>query len=350
MRLRTLLGSATALTLLSGCSFLAPTPEVTTETPVSSATEAAGLTCTVSSDGTHFTVTGTNTSSSTRNYVGDVSVTKDGQEVSSVTIREYAIAPGEALASTTFTGSHDVVADGCSADAVEVTEEVPAMVGATDVSDCGEVTESTTNKGLPSYKLTVTNSSTKVAAEYTIRVAIRNSAGERVSTRLFLVVWDLGNWTALKPGATSTRSDDVLGVPYEAGMSCQVVSVAKQTSDDFFTSKDGVQQGSIDADIAFDSGSAALTADAKVLLQSALEPLRSTPGPVCVTGYADSVGDKDANLTLSSERAKSVADYLKSSGVTAQIQTQGKGESEAKKDNQADAKLRRVDIAMQACS
>lgn len=336
--------------LAVGCTSGEATPSKTaaSSAPASSAS-AGAATCTLSSDGNTFTLQATNTSSTTMTYAGEVTISKGGEPLTNVTVEALYVAPGEKLGQLEYTGVAEQAPDECSAAGVTATEETPPSVGASDVSGCKDLREG--EWGDLAYDLTVKNSSTKVPAEYSIRVAIREADGTRVSTRLVLAAWDTGNWTAVKPGETVTQNDEALGIDYASGQTCEVISVSKQTSGDFFESDDeGVSKGSISADIAFASGSAALTDDAKVLLQTAIEPLASTTGPVCVAGYADSVGDKKANQALSQERADAVAAYLKASGVSADIQTVGKGESEAAKDDVDDPALRRVDITMAACS
>ena len=67
-----------------------------------------------------------------------------------------------------------------------------------------------------------------------------------------------------------------------------------------------------------------------------------------VYGHTDSVGSDDYNMTLSQQRARSVADYLSMRGVqTARVATQGFGESQPIASNDTEsgrAQNRRVEI------
>lgn len=291
----------------------------------------------------------TNDGDTSTSYIGDVVILGGTEELAEINMQTRFVEPDEVVAERALTGIFDGSATSCDAAAVQPVKEKPFKIGVSDVSECLNVQKA--ENGTFSYQLEVKNSSAKVAASYSIEVAIRNAKGARVASRLVLAAWETGDWTAVKPGKSVTQYDEALGVPFQQGLTCEVISVEKRTDGDFFSpDAQGVQQGSISADIAFDSGSAKLTKDARVLLQSAIEPLQTTTTPVCVAGYADSVGTTKANLKLSQQRAEAVAKYLKKAGVTADVQAVGKGESEASKDDLSDPKLRRVDITMAACS
>ncbi|MFV0452828.1 MAG: OmpA family protein [Propioniciclava sp.] len=229
------------------------------------------------------------------------------------------------------------------------TEPVLPSVGVEDVGGCEDVRASSFDTF--AYDLTVTNDSDEVAAIYTMAVALRDADGVRRLSRLVLADdAEDGAWNPVEPGATVTETDEALVLPYPEGWTCEVVAVDKRTEGDFFTVDDGTPTGSLNSDIAFASGSAELTRDAEVLLQSAVERLQTETGPVCVAGFADSVGDAEANLRLSQERADAVADYLREAQVPSQIEAAGRGEGEAQADNVDDPDLRRVDITLAACS
>jgi outer membrane protein OmpA-like peptidoglycan-associated protein len=71
---------------------------------------------------------------------------------------------------------------------------------------------------------------------------------------------------------------------------------------------------------------------------------------ILIEGHTDNTGTKEHNLTLSEQRAKSVATYLKSYGVSgSRIATNGYGESQPVADNtttEGKSKNRRVDVAI----
>ncbi|WP_301196557.1 OmpA family protein, partial [uncultured Helicobacter sp.] len=69
-------------------------------------------------------------------------------------------------------------------------------------------------------------------------------------------------------------------------------------------------------DIAFKSGSADLSGDFYKVLNSVAKVLNNYEKTiVSVVGYTDSTGSASKNLTLSQQRAQSVATYLKNQGV-----------------------------------
>jgi OOP family OmpA-OmpF porin len=84
---------------------------------------------------------------------------------------------------------------------------------------------------------------------------------------------------------------------------------------------------------AFDS--AALTPEAEVILQAAVEALNESPGVrVEVGGHTDSTGPEAYNLGLSERRAGSVADYLSANGIDAsRLTVVGFGEANPVADN-----------------
>lgn len=111
-------------------------------------------------------------------------------------------------------------------------------------------------------------------------------------------------------------------------------------------------EGRIDLDILFDFGRATLRPESlpqldelgRVLLAPALAARR-----VAIRGYTDAVGDADANLRLSRQRATTVAEYLgRAFGIAPQrIDVQGFGESRLKRPESPDADTnRRVEIVL----
>ncbi len=82
-------------------------------------------------------------------------------------------------------------------------------------------------------------------------------------------------------------------------------------------------------DIVFKTNSAELLAESKVTLESFAAYLRDNPTiKVSIEGHTDNVGDPQANLVLSTERAYSVLDYLQEHGVyKGRLKFKGYGDS-----------------------
>ncbi|GAA4305256.1 OmpA family protein [Aestuariibaculum suncheonense] len=88
--------------------------------------------------------------------------------------------------------------------------------------------------------------------------------------------------------------------------------------------------------IFFEFDSARLTPDNQITLNKIADLIEKTDKTYNLTieGYADNVGAKSYNQTLSEKRAKAVADYLTSTGVTpANVSTVGFGENNPVADN-----------------
>ena len=81
--------------------------------------------------------------------------------------------------------------------------------------------------------------------------------------------------------------------------------------------------------INFAVNSADIGAKHKEFLKSSAERYRSNPSvQVCIVGQADKTGDAAYNKKLALERAESVADYLKESGLASKkFQIGGRGEA-----------------------
>lgn len=79
---------------------------------------------------------------------------------------------------------------------------------------------------------------------------------------------------------------------------------------------------------AFDSAN--LTSEAKSILDAAVSKINANPSnTISVEGHTDSTGSDAYNSQLSQRRARSVAEYLASKGVSAsRLKTIGKGESD----------------------
>lgn len=102
-----------------------------------------------------------------------------------------------------------------------------------------------------------------------------------------------------------------------------------------------------DVHFAFDS--AQLTSEAKSILNSAISSINANPSDtISIEGHTDSTGSDAYNSQLSQRRARSVAEYLASHGVSAsRLQTVGMGESHPIASNDTSsgrAQNRRVEI------
>ncbi|MEL7361100.1 MAG: OmpA family protein [Bacteroidota bacterium] len=102
--------------------------------------------------------------------------------------------------------------------------------------------------------------------------------------------------------------------------------------------------------LAFESASAALPPQAELYLAPLAETLVTQQGAqLLIVGHTDTVGDENANLMLSEERAASVADFLSRQGVlSTRIQVIGSGEYDpAVEDERTEedrARNRRVEV------
>jgi OOP family OmpA-OmpF porin len=68
--------------------------------------------------------------------------------------------------------------------------------------------------------------------------------------------------------------------------------------------------------VLFDRNSAELTDEDEVILEGAVQTLKTRPGVrVYVKGFSDSRGNPETNQKLSQERAAAVAAYLESRGI-----------------------------------
>lgn len=101
--------------------------------------------------------------------------------------------------------------------------------------------------------------------------------------------------------------------------------------------------------VHFASDSAALTSEAKSILDGALAAINANSNSqLSIEGHTDSRASDSYNLDLSQRRAQSVVDYLVSSGVSAsRLNPVGKGESSPVASNdtrEGRAQNRRVDV------
>ncbi len=97
--------------------------------------------------------------------------------------------------------------------------------------------------------------------------------------------------------------------------------------------------------IYFNSGKATIKENSFPMLNTIVDYLeKNTSYSIKIAGHTDNIGDKDFNLTLSKERAKSVATYLIKKGINrVRIKTEGLGCSKpiAKNDTKANRKRNR---------
>lgn len=91
--------------------------------------------------------------------------------------------------------------------------------------------------------------------------------------------------------------------------------------------------------VAFERGSASLTATSQTALLQLVQILRLNPQfRIRVAGHTDNTGRAEVNLRISRERAGSVADFLIDNGINAQqIIAQGYGATRPIADNSTDA-------------
>lgn len=91
--------------------------------------------------------------------------------------------------------------------------------------------------------------------------------------------------------------------------------------------------------VAFERGSASLTANSRSALLQLAQILKAYPQyRIRVSGHTDNTGRSEVNLRISRQRASSVADFLLDSGVNAnQIIAQGYGATRPIADNSTDA-------------
>lgn len=102
-------------------------------------------------------------------------------------------------------------------------------------------------------------------------------------------------------------------------------------------------------DILYETGSADLEQDSKIILDGFAQYLKDNPTiKVEIQGHTDDLGDDGANLALSQDRAFTVLEYLAGQGIkTSRLKFKGYGEGKPKVPNDSDAnraKNRRTDF------
>ncbi|ACI59221.1 OmpA/MotB domain protein (plasmid) [Rhizobium leguminosarum bv. trifolii WSM2304] len=91
----------------------------------------------------------------------------------------------------------------------------------------------------------------------------------------------------------------------------------------------GIVPVSIPVPITFDFNKSSFTSIGTEAAQELLEALKEQkPGRVILIGHTDRRGGDDYNQKLSERRAQAVADFLKSNGIDASIDAEGRGASE----------------------
>jgi len=92
----------------------------------------------------------------------------------------------------------------------------------------------------------------------------------------------------------------------------------------------GCAQKIVVSNLNFASNSAELNTESRAILDTVAASIRANPTVkrITVTGYSDDRGDAGYNKALSERRAKSVADYLVSQGLAAEmVSSRGMGEA-----------------------
>jgi outer membrane protein OmpA-like peptidoglycan-associated protein len=131
----------------------------------------------------------------------------------------------------------------------------------------------------------------------------------------------------------------------EAAMRQDVEFTAKELADAL------AKTGSVTLNnILFDTGKATIKRESEGPLGTVVELLTSDPAlKLEIQGHTDNVGGREANLTLSKERAESVKAYLVKGGVAAgRLTTAGLGDTQPVADNKTEegrAQNRRVVLA-----
>lgn len=293
----------------------------------------------------------TNTNDRAADYAGNLSITLEDGTSGLEPVLIQSVQPGETLrepAGVIHLDRPDVTSPVASCSNVDVAAAPSLYVG--DQSAFNDVTSCDIHEGdlgEPAISIDGTNSG-RIGA-YSTSVGVYNADGERVMLQLVNVPEYLD--LTIEPGAAIQGEVTIYSsmVPYDPSLTCRIVAVEKFTP--FFDDSTGTLVGSLSSDVAFETGSAILTADAIGILRDPITEITTHySGAICIEGYADSVGDDASNLALSQQRAQAVADYLAYEGITNDIEVRGYGEAEATADEQDDPALRRVDVTLAACS
>ncbi|MCW8919182.1 MAG: OmpA family protein [Gammaproteobacteria bacterium] len=154
------------------------------------------------------------------------------------------------------------------------------------------------------------------------------------------------------PNTPANAKVDAAGCPLDSdrdGVADYLDQCANTASGSTVDEK-GCAQKVVVRDLNFATNSAELSAEAKAILDKVAAGVSGDRAirQVMVTGYSDDRGDAGYNKALSERRARSVADYLSSKGLSGlQITSQGMGEANPIADNATAAgraENRRVEI------
>lgn len=277
-----------------------------------------------------------------------------GTEVGNQPVTLLLVRPGETAVTRDFVfgASEGTAVDNCSAAPAEQLQSVyfPSTLSAD--SEVGECQNFDPGQFGPGFEVPVNANRSRLEVSelditYSVFVGIIDGGGVRQAT---VVVSSSALGIPVVPDTTTVLTGEVINLEFTEDMRCEVFFTEKFIEQAFFTGVDdaGAQTGSLDADVGFAVGSAELTEDAFLLLGNVVDQI-SEATPVCVEGFADSVGSDADNLALSQARADAVADYLRTVTPATDITAIGRGESEATEDEVDDPTLRRVDITLAGC-
>jgi outer membrane protein OmpA-like peptidoglycan-associated protein len=91
----------------------------------------------------------------------------------------------------------------------------------------------------------------------------------------------------------------------------------------------GFAISSVPIPVQFETASAKFTPVGEQAAKELLDVIRDQhPSEIAIVGHTDERGEAGYNMRLSDQRAKAVADYLKTNGITAKITTIARGKSE----------------------
>ena len=138
-------------------------------------------------------------------------------------------------------------------------------------------------------------------------------------------------------------------IKYDCGISLDNITVQKISSNKINIENTKIGEAIILENISFELNSSKLTGSSYPTLNHLVELFNTYPNlKIEIAGHTDNIGNKDDNIKLSENRAKSVVDYLISEGVKYnRVQAKGYGESFPISDNTTEKgreKNRRVEF------
>ena len=156
------------------------------------------------------------------------------------------------------------------------------------------------------------------------------------------------------PGTPANVAVDAVGCPLDKDRDgvADYLDQCPNTPVGSIVDAKGCPQKIVVKDLNFRHDSAALTPESQAILDTVVAGIKGNPAvkQVMVTGYTDSQGTADYNKTLSERRAKAVADYLGSRGLSGvRITSAGMGEenpvaSNATKEGRAENRRVEIDL------